>query len=533
MAVAGWIREQRRIYFGNATSVRDYRAQLRGVRASLFWAAYLGLLILFVILAYWNIVSQGRQSVAQIQGELKSFYNLILVLLEVMVALVAPVIVGMSIHAERRRQSLDLILTAPVSPKYFLIGKFISGYRYILMLLFLSLPITAAAVVLGGATWSEVLISYVLIATHALLLMAISLPIALLSPKVVSAVMYSYIGCWAVFLVGSVAGAAYSAMPFMMGGFGGSIGSQEGPFWPLMFPVFFGSGIETHTVMFGTQVPNWILAVAMTLFIVKFFLLAGGSVMTRAGSKETVSLRIHGLVIAALLSFVVTREAVGSLGFVAGPPGFGGSPADVAYGFAIIVSALTLPLLVILPHISTWSLFDERKTRPGGVFSLRASLTSAPEGGLPYLLMLVAAIVVGPFISILVGGGGLTAIVLPYLIWLAGAWVFFWSLGWLLSSFVKTGIATARKSQLAFTIIIALLPWPVLAMVSTVLGPYSDPWVVYPLVALKYEPDDLLFVMFMASEFWLLAAVFGVWGEWRRKNVVSSYVRPKNEAEPA
>ncbi|MCH7904725.1 MAG: ABC transporter permease [Armatimonadetes bacterium] len=522
MAVAGWIREQRRIYFGNATSVRDYRAQLRGVRASLFWAAYLGLLILFVTVAYWNIVSQGRQSVAQIQSELKSFYNLILVLLEVMVALVAPVIVGMSIHAERRRQSLDLILTAPVSPKYFLIGKFVSGYRYIVMLLFLSLPITAAAVVLGGATWSEVLISYVLIATHALLLMAISLPIALLSPKVVSAVIYSYMGCWAVFLVGST----FSAGMMFTSGFGGLIGSQEGPFWPLMFPNFFGFGIETHTTMFGAQVPNWILAVAMTLFIVKFFVLAGGSVMTRAGSKETVSLRIHGLVIAALLSFILTRDSIASGGFSSGP-------AAVAYEFAIMVSVLTLPLVVILPHISTWSFFDERKTRPNGVFSLRAALTSAPEGGLPYLMMLVAAVIMGPFVSTLVGGDRLTTIVWPYLIWLAGGWAFFWSLGWLLSSFVTTGIATARKSQLAFTVIIAVLPWPVIAMLSAAMGTSSDGWIIYPLTALAHEPDELLIVMFMASEFWLLAAVFGVWGEWRRKNVVSSYVRRKNEAEPA
>ena len=178
MAVMQWIKAQKSIYFGNASAVRDYRAQLRGVRAALFWAAYLGLMIVIVTISYSAIVSQGERSVTVIQGELQQFYMSVVGLLEAMVALVAPVIVAMSIQAERQRKSIDLVMSAPVSPKYFLIGKVFSGYRYVLMLLFLSLPISAAAVVLGGVTWREVLVTYLLIASHALLYIAISLPIA-------------------------------------------------------------------------------------------------------------------------------------------------------------------------------------------------------------------------------------------------------------------------------------------------------------------------------------------------------------------
>ena len=144
--MTAWIAEQKRVYFGNASSVRDYRAQLRGSRPVLLWSIYLGILILFVLLAYANIVAQGTQSVTVVQSQLKQFYKSILWMLEVMVALIAPVVVTMSIQSEVQRKSIDLVTTSPVSPKYFLVGKVLSGYRYVVMLIFLSLPVWAAAV---------------------------------------------------------------------------------------------------------------------------------------------------------------------------------------------------------------------------------------------------------------------------------------------------------------------------------------------------------------------------------------------------
>ena len=523
MAVAEWVRQQKRVYFGNASSVRDYRAQLRGARPALFWAAYLGLLILFVLLAYANIVSQGERSVTQIQSELQSFYNLVMMLLEVMVALVAPVIVAMSIQAERQRRSMDLIMTAPVSPKYFLVGKILSGYRYVLMLLFLSLPITAAAVVLGGATWSEVLISYCLIASHGLLYIAISLPIAALSQKVVPTVMYSYVACG---MWGYVSAPIISVM-FMFGGMrGGSAGYSEAPFWVLMFPMSTAFNVQTYTEIWGLHVPNWLLAVATTLLITKFFVLGAGSALTRIGSKETVSLRIHGLIIALIFSFVLSIDIFT----------FGGGLGSIAHDFAIYAAVFTIPLIFVLPHLSTWSYIDERKSRPGAMASVRACLSGVPEGGLPYLLMVIAAIVGGLWISAALAGASLDTDVLSYLFWLTGAWVFFWSMGWLLSSFTRTGIGTARKSHLAFTVLFALLPWPALAIVQLAMdsaGRVVDVFSIYPLVALKYEVSEIGIVQVMGMEFWIVAAVMAYWGERRRKKIVSSYGGQTHERQPA
>lgn len=526
MAFADWVRVQRRVYFGNASSVRDFRAQLRGTRPALFWTLYLGLLVLFVTLAYSNIVAQGEQSVAFVQAQLQDFYKSVLGMLELMIGLVAPVIVGMSIQAEVQRKSLELVSTAPVTPKYFLVGKVLSGYRYILMLLFLSLPIAAVAVMLGGATWGEVLVSYLLLAMHGLLYIGISLPIAVISTKVVPAVIYSYMACWAWGLSASA-----GLIPYLMT-FGSTttLGREEAPFFLLMFPGAFLAGVDTFTVMFGTNVPNWILATLVTLLVVKFFIVGAGSAMTRIGSKETVSLRIHGLAVTSILVLAFAVSLFPSL--AAGAGGFV-SLSDPAFLISVFFSVASIPIVFALPNLSTWSYLDEHKNKPSGVFDVRKILTGAPEGGLPYILALLGTIIVIGGGVWVYNGGPVTDGAVLYALWLAGAWVFFWSMGWLVSSFSTSGIGTARKSHLAFTIIVTLLPWPVLSIVAALLGLNPDDvFRVYPVAALGYS-DEPVTVAFMALEFWIAAAALTYWAERRRQSIVSSMKRANHERTAA
>jgi hypothetical protein len=519
MAISDWTRIQRRVYFGNASSVRDYRAQLRGTRPALFWTLYLGLLILFVTLAYSNVVVQGEQSITVIQVQLKSFYQSVLGMLELMVALVAPVVVGMSIQAEVQRKSLELIATAPVSPKYFLVGKVLSGYRYVLMLLFLSLPIAAAAVMLGGATWGEVLVTYLLVAMHGLFYIGISLPIAVISTKVVPAVIYSYMACWA-WAFGS---AIPVASAVMMSGMAPGGARAEAPFYMLMFPGAFFLGVDSYTTIRDVQVPNWIIATAVTLLIVKCFIVGAGSAMTRIGSKETVSLRIHGLVVTAVLTAAYSMTMLVGRAAAAIP----GSAAvfDPAHELAAFFAGLSLPIAFVLPFLSTWSYMDERKHKPTGFFDVRQALSGAPEGGLPYIMLLLATMyAVGGAVWVY-HGAVVDSHTLVYLAWLTGAWAFFWSMGWLVSSFAKSGIGTARKSHLAFTVIVTLLPWPVLGIVGSILNvPPEDLFRIYPVAGLFFDSTEIWTVGFHALEFWIFA---------RRRSVVSLMQRATNERKPA
>jgi hypothetical protein len=160
------------------------------------------------------------------------------------------------------------------------------------------------------------------------------------------------------------------------------------------------------------------------------------------------------------------------------------------------------------------------------VFDVRKTFSGAPEGGLPYLLLLLAtmfAVGCGIFTYY---GGVFEANIVIYAIWLTGCWAFIWSLGWLVSSFTKTGAGTAKKSHIAATVIIGLLPWPFLAIVtSTTHSDWLDIFRVYPYAGYLYDSASIETVIFMIFELWIAAAALTFWAESRRKNVVSLYKR--------
>lgn len=215
--IGSWVAEQRRVYFDNAGTVREFRTQLRGLKAPVLLGAYVGLLVLVASLGYWGMTAFGGRSVASLQRDLSGFYGTVTVMLEFLVGLVAPVLAASSIIGEYQRQSIDLLFSSPMSPKYFLVGKVLASYRFVLLLLSLSIPISAMCVVMGGSTWQDVLASYVLISLHGLIYMAISVPIAVMTARPVTTVLWSYLAGFIYFVFFMAIGSAFL--------FSGSVGS--------------------------------------------------------------------------------------------------------------------------------------------------------------------------------------------------------------------------------------------------------------------------------------------------------------------
>ena len=77
-SASGWLKDNAAVYFGNATNVRDFRAQLRGNRPVILWFCYLSVLILIVGLAYGENLSRESSSVAEMQRRLSDFYLIIM-----------------------------------------------------------------------------------------------------------------------------------------------------------------------------------------------------------------------------------------------------------------------------------------------------------------------------------------------------------------------------------------------------------------------------------------------------------------------
>ena len=148
-----WLASLKRTYIGNATATRDMRVQLRGGRAAIFFTLYLVVMTVVLLLIYSGSLGEdGQYNLAMAQGRLQDFYNQTLLLLAVVISLVAPSMGAFAIVSEKQRRSLDLVFSAPTEPKYYLVGKLISSFRYVWLVLVLSLPFCAVSVTLGGTT---------------------------------------------------------------------------------------------------------------------------------------------------------------------------------------------------------------------------------------------------------------------------------------------------------------------------------------------------------------------------------------------
>lgn len=476
MAIAPgqWVRDAVGVYIGNATAVRDYRVQLRGNRAVLLWALYLFVLIAFGLFTYSEAARYEQMSIVEAQGRLQGFYEQIVYLLTTMIALIAPALSATAIVSERQRRSLDLVFSAPVSPKYYLVGKLISSYRYIWMLLVLSLPVTSACVVLGGALWYEVLATYALLSLQGLVYTAIALVFSSLAQKPVGAIIWSYVG-----VIGYMALAGMIAGPLMirptvvsyMGG--GSVSLNELPFLVTLVPYLSTQTATSITIIAGYHVPNWILAIFATLVIVRIFLAGAGSALSPFGSTETKSLRIHGLIYMFLLSVGLSAALGSTLSLTVGPmtssvyPSTGFSPDPEMYFSREFLTAILAPLLIAAPFVTCYGVDLEKKFWPDGLVRPRKMLTGVPSGGLPYLLALALSAAAGTvaysywFPQIM---GVRFFVYVAYGLSLVFA---AWSIGRLTSA-MNNGLRYARTLQFTGMLLALVLPLPFLAI--------SDSW---------------------------------------------------------
>ena len=478
----GWMRSNASTYFDNATSKRDYRAQLRGSRAIVLWTVYLVALIGIGMLNYASSTSRGEVSIVQAQESLQQFYQLIMWLLGGMVVLVAPALAATAIVVEKERRSLDLVFSAPVKPKALLVGKMLSAYRYTWMLLVLSLPITAVCVVLGGATWGEVLSAYALLSLHALFYSAIALTISSLANKPVGALVWTYIAVGMYnFLTVGVAGIS----DVRSAALGAS--TNEAPFTIAMSPFSVVQAAGTHTTLFGIGVPNWILFGIYVLFLTRLLLLGAASSLSPFNSWETKNLRVTGLLTCAIFGglFGYLLFQLPPSGSYAGAPVSGPNMDLIA---ANILAVVPMVLLIPLPFLVCSGTDGEKKFMPNGAFSIKEAIRGTPAGALPYMLLTILATGLGVYIAAMAIAHKVPGeIFLSTLVWSLGFWVFCWSFGRWASS-TSFELKSARTLHLASLIVLLGLPIPFLAIVDS--EQQTALWSFYPLYPLWMQGDD-------------------------------------------
>ena len=80
-----------------------------------------------------------------------------------LLSLMVPVITSGSISGEREKQTLDIMLTTPVTPFSIVTGKLWSAMMIVMMYMIASVPVMAIAFVLGGLSWWNLLGLFVML----------------------------------------------------------------------------------------------------------------------------------------------------------------------------------------------------------------------------------------------------------------------------------------------------------------------------------------------------------------------------------
>ena len=122
--------------------------------ALLFYSGFLSLVALFTLRNFNNsYYYYGGIDFSS----LTSVFMILACIQLVMICIIIPILTAGSIAGEREKQTLDIMLTAPVSPLSIVLGKLLASMANVFLFVISSLPAMSIAFLYGGIQWQYLL----------------------------------------------------------------------------------------------------------------------------------------------------------------------------------------------------------------------------------------------------------------------------------------------------------------------------------------------------------------------------------------
>jgi ABC-type transport system involved in multi-copper enzyme maturation permease subunit len=156
-----------------AIGVKELRGRMRGRRAFVILTIYLALLAIFALMVERIIEANfatgfGGSSAFASAAIGQGIFAATLMLMTLQVTFLAPSSTAGAISLEREKQTLDLLVTTPISAFAIVIGKLLSALIYVFLLIAASIPLMAAVFVFGGVGPEDVIKGYVVLVVTAI-----------------------------------------------------------------------------------------------------------------------------------------------------------------------------------------------------------------------------------------------------------------------------------------------------------------------------------------------------------------------------
>ena len=157
-----------RILTQNPVMVKELRSRMRGRRAFVVLTIYLLAMSGLISLVYAAYASAASTPYGPDPSEAgKVVFAVVMGVQGFLVLFIGPAFTAGAITGEKERQTYELLQTTLLSPRWFVIGKLMSALSYILLLTIASIPLQSIAFLLGGLSFTELVVGQLLLAVTA------------------------------------------------------------------------------------------------------------------------------------------------------------------------------------------------------------------------------------------------------------------------------------------------------------------------------------------------------------------------------
>lgn len=156
-----------------AIGVKELRGRMRGRRAFIILTIYLLLLGGFALMVERIMEASfstgfGGTNAAASPAIGQGIFAALLMLMTLQVVFLAASSTAGAVSLEREKQTLELLVTTPISSLAIVIGKLLSALIYVFLLIAASVPLMAVVFVFGGVGPEDVLRGYIVLVVTAL-----------------------------------------------------------------------------------------------------------------------------------------------------------------------------------------------------------------------------------------------------------------------------------------------------------------------------------------------------------------------------
>lgn len=137
---------------------KELKLGSRSIKMPIALTAYALVMTLFTIfILFGGLSEQNAEDIQTVinYAEFSKCFQMVSFIQIVGICIIIPIVTASTIAGEREKQTLDIMLTTPVSPFSIVVGKLMSALLSVIMFIFSGLPAMSLCFMYGGIEWEH------------------------------------------------------------------------------------------------------------------------------------------------------------------------------------------------------------------------------------------------------------------------------------------------------------------------------------------------------------------------------------------